>query len=90
MRVPIRTLSDSGEFIREAAIAGFGIILAPNFMAHQALKAGTLVSVLDEYEWYEAAPDLHVHAVFPPTQHLSRRVRMFTDFLAERLPDWAG
>jgi len=87
VHVPFRALSDSGEFICKAAIAGLGIILAPDFLVDKALAAGTLVSVLHEYEWYEGDPSLYVHAVFPPSRRMSRRVRVFTDFLAERLPD---
>jgi len=32
-----------------------------------------------------------IHAVYPPTRHLAARVRLFTDFLAERIgkePYW--
>lgn len=87
VRVPIRALSSSGEFIREAAISGFGVMLSPTFLVSNALAAGTLVTVLDDYEWYDSAPELNVYAVFPPSRHRSRRVRMFTDFLAERLKD---
>ncbi|HLQ85146.1 MAG TPA: LysR family transcriptional regulator [Salinisphaeraceae bacterium] len=85
VRVPIRALSSSGDFMREAAIAGLGIVLVPTFLIEQALRAGTLVTVLDEYEWYETAPEPSVYAVFPPSQHRTRRVRVFANFLAERL-----
>ncbi len=85
VRVPIRALSSSGDFIREAAIAGFGVVLMPGFLVDEALSAGTLVPVLKNYEWYEAVSRPNVYAVFPPAQHRSRRVRVFTDFLAERL-----
>lgn len=87
VRVPIRALTSSGDFVREAALAGFGVILVPTFLVCEALAAGKLISVLSEYEWYESAPDQNVYAVFPPTQHRSRRVRVLADFLAERLND---
>ncbi|MGH8147497.1 MAG: LysR substrate-binding domain-containing protein [Rhodanobacteraceae bacterium] len=87
VHVPVRVLSTSGGFIRESAIAGVGLILVPTFGVGDALAAGSLVTVLDDYEWYEGAPDLNVFAVFPPGQYLSRRVRVFTDFIAERVHD---
>lgn len=56
-------------------------------MIAEALAAGTLVPFLEGYEWFEVSPGPNVYAVFPPTRHPSRRVRVFTDFLAERLHD---
>ncbi len=85
VRVPIRALSTSGDFIREAALAGIGIILTPTFLVSEALQTGRLVSVLNAYEWYESTLDQSVYAVFPPGRHKSRRVRTFTEFLAQRL-----
>lgn len=85
VRVPIRTLSTSGDFMREAAVAGFGLALMPNFLVDDALRNGSLVQVLKAYEWHEAAPGQGVHVVFPPSPRRSRRVRVFADFLAERL-----
>lgn len=90
VQVPIRVLASSGEFIRDAAIAGFGLALSPTFGVADALATGALVSVLGDYEWYEGDPDLNVFAVFPPGQHLPRRVRAFTDFIAERFRDTSG
>jgi len=48
---------------------------------------GRLVQVLADHSW----PELSAYAVYPPTRHLSRRVRAFIDFVAERLagePYW--
>jgi DNA-binding transcriptional LysR family regulator len=45
------------------------------------------VPVLADYTW----PELAAYAVYPPTRHLSSRVRAFIDFLADRLagePYW--
>lgn len=85
VNVPVRAFSSSGDFMREAAIAGAGIVLMPDFLVDKALAAGTLVSFLDDYQWYESAPVQHVYMVFPPTRHRARRVRVFADFLAARL-----
>ena len=87
VRVPIRLAASSGEFLIRAAIAGEGLILIPTFYCHEALRTGQLVAVLTDHTW----PELSAYAVYPPTRHLSSRVRVFIDFLAERLagkPYW--
>lgn len=85
VRVALR--ANSGEFLLDAARAGFGLILMPDFYLVDSLTSGELTPVLDDHRW----PELRVHAVYPPTRHLSRRLRALVDFLAERLtPEDAG
>lgn len=87
VRVPVRLAASSGEFLLRAALAGQGLICSPTFFVHEALRGGRLVPVLADHAW----PELSAYAVYPPTRHLSGRVRGFIDFLAERLagePYW--
>lgn len=87
VRVPVRLAASSGDFLIRAAIAGEGLILHPTFYLHEALRAGSLVPILADHGW----PEGSAYAVYPPTRHLSSRVRAFIDFLAERLagePYW--
>lgn len=87
VRVPVRLAASSGDFLIRAAIAGEGVILHPTFYVHDALRSGRLVGVLADHAW----PELSAYAVYPPTRHLSSRVRAFIDFVAERLagePYW--
>lgn len=87
VRVPVRLLANNGAFLVRAAIAGEGLILHPTFYLCDALRAGQLVPVLADHAW----PEYSAYAVYPPTRHLTRRVRAFIDFLAERLagePYW--
>jgi DNA-binding transcriptional LysR family regulator len=87
VRVPVRLAASSGEFLMRAAIADEGLLLLPTFYVHPALCAGQLVTVLTDHAW----PELSAYAVYPPTRHLSNRVRAFIDFLVERLagePYW--
>ena len=69
----------SGDFLSAAAIQGLGIAMQPTFIAGEAISRGELVAVLTDYEW----PVSPAWAVYPPTRHLSYRVREFIDFLAE-------
>ena len=71
---------NNGEFMRDAATAGLGIIRQPTFIAFQDIAAGKLVPLLRDYQ----SPTINAYAIYPPTRHLSQRVRQFIDFLVER------
>ncbi len=64
----------------QAAVDGFGLIVAPAFELSEEVRTGKLVPLLTSWR----ADDLVVHAVFPPRRHVSAKVRAFADFLAER------
>ena len=79
--------ASSGDFLANAAAHGLGIVIQPTFLAAEAIRAGHLVPILRDVEW----PVSPAYAVYPPTRHLSYRVRAFIDFLAERFagrPQW--
>ena len=79
--------ASSGDFLTNAASHGMGIVIQPTFIAAEAIRRGSLVPVLTDYDW----PTTPAHAVYPPTRHLSYRVRAFIDFLAARFsgtPPW--
>ncbi len=62
-----------------SAVAGLGIIQAPSFMVQEHITAGRLVPLLSG--WCSAPKPLHI--VYPPNRHLSNKVRVFVDWLAE-------
>ena len=79
--------ASSGDFLGEVAVQGLGIVLQPTFIAGEKILAGDLVPILADYEW----PTTPAYAVYPPTRHLSYRVRAFIDFLADEfagVPHW--
>lgn len=69
----------SGDFLNTAAAEGLGIVLQPTFIAGESIRRGDLVPVLTDYEW----PVTPAYALYPPTRHLSYRVREFIDYLAD-------
>jgi DNA-binding transcriptional LysR family regulator len=71
---------NNAEVLRDAAVAGRGVALLPTFIAGDALRAGTLKSILRDYH----APPLALYAIYPPTRHLAVKVRLFIDFLVAR------
>src|SRR5256885_719681 len=69
------------------AVAGHGLACLPTYLVGEALRAGRLVTVLDDY----VAPPFTLRALYPHSRHLSAKVRAFVDFLAERFagePAW--
>ncbi len=81
VKVPAKLKANNGDFLLQAALAGHGLILHPTFYLHDALERGALVALLTDHTW----PELNAYAVYPPTRHLSSRVRALVDFLAQRL-----
>jgi len=62
-----------------AGLAGIGIIHSFDFKVRPHIEAGKLVPILES--WRPAPYPYHV--VFPQNRHLSQRLRLFIDWLAE-------
>jgi DNA-binding transcriptional LysR family regulator len=85
--VNVTMTASSGDFLCESAVRGLGIVIQPTFIAGEKICNGLLVPILQDYQW----PVTPAYAVYPPTRHLSYRVRAFIDFLSERfagVPHW--
>lgn len=65
--------------LREAAVAGIGVVQLPILMAKDQLADGSLVRVLDEWEPKREV----IHAVFPSRRGLLPAVRALVDFLSD-------
>jgi DNA-binding transcriptional LysR family regulator len=79
--------ANNGDVLRQAAVAGLGIILMPTFLIGPELQSGALVPILIDYR----ESDTGIYALYPPTRHVSPKVRAFIDFLVERFgpePYW--
>ncbi|WP_293006270.1 LysR family transcriptional regulator [Nitrosomonas sp.] len=72
--------ASNGEFLRDAAVDGLGIILMPTFIVYKEIERGALVPLLTQYK----SSPLATYAIYPQTRHLSQRVRAFVDFLVKR------
>lgn len=69
--------SNDGEVTLNWALDGHGITLRAEWDIAKYLRSGRLQLVLEDY----AAPPADIFAVYPERQHLSPKVRSFTDFL---------
>jgi DNA-binding transcriptional LysR family regulator len=82
-----RLLANNGDVLRTAALRGQGVALGPTFILGDDMRVGTLVRLLPDY----APPEVGLYAVYPPSRHLSVKVRSFVDFLVTRFggePEW--
>lgn len=87
VRVRGHLQANSGEVIRDAALAGQGIALLSTWHVCDDIRAGRLRVVLPGY----APPESGIYAVMPERRLVLPRVRAFVDFLAKRLagtPPW--
>lgn len=82
-----RLRGNNGDLLMQGAIDGLGIVLAPTFIAHEALLAGKVEPIL--CDWRAGEPGLF--AVMPPGRVDVLKVRAFVDHLAGALgkrPYW--
>ena len=78
-------LDDENSYVA-AAEAGLGIAQIPAFVLKEAMERGTLDLVLGD--WFPEPAPLHV--VYPQNRHLSSKIRVFTDWVAELLAEHDG
>ena len=83
LTLPSRVTVNNTDAYQAAALAGAGIAQVPLQGVRQALADGRLVQVLAGY----APAPLPVRLVMSQRRHTPRRVRVFMDWLAERLAD---
>ena len=81
--VPVtgRFVSDDFVALRTAAERGLGIARLPMLVAHESVRAGRLVTMLDAH----APPATPLHLVHVGGRHLPPRTRAFLDFVEPRL-----
>ena len=79
MPVQGRVTANNGQALTQAACAGLGIHIAPEFIVAAAVRAGDLQPILTDW----GAPSLDLWTVYPHRRFLPRKVRLFVDFLAD-------
>jgi LysR family transcriptional regulator for bpeEF and oprC len=78
-------LEDENSYVA-AAEAGLGIAQIPAFVLKEAMERGTLELVLGD--WFPDPSPLYV--VYPQNRHLSNKVRVFVDWVAQLLREHDG
>lgn len=72
---------NSGHSLVDAALKGLGIVQLPDYYVQQYLASDELVSLLDNHR----EPEESIWAIYPHNRHLSPKIRLLVDYLAERL-----
>jgi len=78
VRISGNLVSNSGETLHRATLAGAGIWLGAGFIIRDDLETGQLVRLLPDYRPIEFS----MNALYPHRHHLSAKVRTFIDLLA--------
>lgn len=78
--VPPRARVNTAHATATLTRQGLGIGLCLYSTVKDDLAAGRLVRLLEPFEAY----DRTIHALYPHSQHLSRKIRVFVDFLLNR------
>ncbi|WP_050469387.1 LysR family transcriptional regulator [Herbaspirillum chlorophenolicum] len=79
LAMPARVSANNAETYIACCLAGLGLIQIPAFDVKEHLESGELVEVLMDWP----APSMPVQIVYPHRRHLSRRVQVFSEWLAE-------
>jgi LysR family transcriptional regulator for bpeEF and oprC len=79
VKVPGKVGVNDAEAYLLCGLNGAGLIQLPRFMMYEHLRTGELIEVL--HDW--VPPPKLVSAVYPYNRHLSAKVRVFIDWIAE-------
>lgn len=83
IRVKGRLRCNSGPALVDAALRGLGLVQLPDYYVSTPIERGELVPLLTQYHPQSEG----IWALYPYNRHLSSKVRLLIDFLAQRLPD---
>lgn len=70
---------DDGNAYLAAGLAGLGVLWLPHYMAAAHLASGELVPLFDDWR----LDPMPLYVVFPPNRHVSAKLRVFIDWVAE-------
>jgi len=70
---------DDGNAYLAAGLAGLGVLWLPDYMCKAHLARGELVPLFEDWQ-LESMP---MYVAFPPNRHVSAKLRVFIDWIAE-------
>lgn len=76
-------VSNNPEVLLQAVVAGMGISIMPTFIASDAIRRGDVQVVLKDYQSLQ----LQIYAVYASRQYLPAKIRVFIDYLKEKIND---
>lgn len=75
--------SNNGDTLIAAALSGYGIVMQPCWSVQAALDNGQLVRILANHQHGPAS--IPIHAVFAHKQHLPPKIRVFVEFMSQKI-----
>jgi DNA-binding transcriptional LysR family regulator len=81
VRGSLRT--DNALVLLSAAVSGLGLVVVHEWSARSQIAQGGLTRVLDDYTVNPRPGDAELYAVYASSRGLSRKVRVFVDFLVD-------
>ncbi|WP_122315743.1 LysR family transcriptional regulator [Pseudomonas cichorii] len=76
---------DDGTAYLAAGLAGSGVLWLPDYMAKAPLERGELVALFTDWRM----DSMPMYVAFPPNRHISIKVRVFIDWVAELMTQHA-
>lgn len=76
---------DDGNAYLAAGIAGLGVLWLPQYMARAPQARGELVPLFEDWR----LDPMPMHVAFPPSRHVSRKLRVFIDWIVELMAQHA-
>ena len=76
---------DDGNAYLAAGVAGLGVLWLPQYMARAPLARGELVPLFEDWQ----LDPMPLYVAFPPSRHVSRKLRVFIDWINELMAQHA-
>lgn len=76
---------DDGNAYLAAGVAGLGVLWLPHYMAHGPTTRGELVPLFEDW----LLDPMPLYVAFPPSRHVSRKLRVFIDWIIELMAQHA-
>ena len=70
---------DDGNAYLSAGLAGLGVLWLPDYMAKAHVASGELVPLLERWR----LDPMPLYVAFPPNRHVSAKLRVFIEWIAE-------
>jgi DNA-binding transcriptional LysR family regulator len=71
--------ANEAQILRQAALGGLGMLVQPNYLHYDDVRAGTLVRVLCDWK----LPSMDINIAYPSSSYLPARSRAFIDFVID-------
>ena len=82
-------ISDHYPFLRQGILAGLGIGLVPDYVVHDVIANGEVVTALDDYRL--SIFGTHMYLLYLPNRRQTRAVRTCIDFIVAKAgEEWTG